>query len=162
MLPNLEPQLQGISYLARFQPTIYWSLDHHNHKTMATCLTISTFRFDWRLIFLNLKADESHKNIIGPDEREKIWIPNLIFENSLEDVQILNDPFSSLIVYDTGNFTNHLNNDLQENKQYVGSENGITYSRVYKMRLFCFFEQHNYPFDSQKCLIKVNKCRHLY
>jgi hypothetical protein len=112
-------------------------------------------RFDWRLTFVNLKKDEKHKNIIGTEEREKLWIPNLIFDNSVEDVQISNDPFSSLIVNSTGNFTIILNENLQEDEQYDGSDNGIVYSREYKMELLCEFEQHTYPFDTQTCHIKV-------
>jgi len=48
-----------------------------------------------------------------------------------------------------------LNEKLQEDEQYDGADNGIIYSRVYKMKLLCKFEQHNYPFDSQTCFIKV-------
>jgi hypothetical protein len=117
------------------------------------------FRFDWRLTFVNLKADERHTNIIGTDEREKLWIPNLIFDNSVEDVQISNDPFSSLIVSNIGNSTITLNENFQENNEYDGFNNGITYSRVYKMQLLCIFEQHKYPFDSQTCFIKVNQIK---
>ncbi len=113
-------------------------------------------RFDWRLIFHNLKKDEKHKNIIGTDEREILWIPNLVFDNSVEDVQISNDPFSSLIVNNTGSSTVVLSNNLKEDEQYDGSDNGVIYSREYKMKLLCTFEQHHYPFDSQMCFIKVN------
>jgi hypothetical protein len=109
------------------------------------------------LIFLNLKKDEKHKNIIGTEEREIIWIPNLVFDNSVEDVQISNDPFSSLIVNNTGSSTVVLSNNLQEDKQYDGFNNGITYSRIYKMKFLCIFIQHKYPFDSQTCSIKVTK-----
>jgi hypothetical protein len=126
---------------------------NHLHKVITI---LFFFRFDWRLIFVNLKKDERRKNIIGPEEQEKIWVPNLVFDNSVEDVQISNDPFSSLIVNDTGNSTITFNGNLQEDKQYDGSDNGITYSRVYKMKLLCIFEQHKYPFDSQTCFIKVN------
>jgi hypothetical protein len=118
------------------------------------------FRFDWRLIFVNLKKDERHTNIIGTEEREIIWIPNLIFDNSVEDVQISNDPFSSLVVNNSGSSTIILNDNLQEDEQYHGFDNGITYTRVYKMKLLCIFEQHKYPFDSQSCFVKVEytKC----
>ena len=114
------------------------------------------FRFDWRLTFVNLKKNNLQKNIIGREEREEIWIPNLVFDNSVDDVQISNDPFSSLIVNATGNSTFTSNNKLQEDEQYDGAGIGIIYSREYKMTLFCDYEQQNYPFDSQTCFIKVN------
>jgi hypothetical protein len=113
------------------------------------------FRFDWRLTFVNLQKVENHKNIIGADEQGKIWIPNLIFDNSVEDIEVSNDPFSSLIVNYTGISKPILNNNLHEDKLYDGADNCIIYSREYKMKLLCEFEQQNFPFDSQTCNIKV-------
>ena len=46
------------------------------------------FRFDWRLKFVNLRNDEKRKNTVGEKEREKLWIPNLIFENSVRDYHV--------------------------------------------------------------------------
>ena len=113
------------------------------------------FRFDWRLFFVNLKNDERHKNINGREEREKIWIPNLVFDNSVEDFQISNDAFSALMINQTGNATASLNSQLQEDEKYQGIDNNLIYSRCFKMKLLCNFEQHFYPFDSQTCSIKV-------
>jgi hypothetical protein len=113
-------------------------------------------RYDWRLFFVNLKTDERHKNIIGSEERDKIWIPNLVFDNSIEDFQIMNDAFSSLMINQTGNSTTSLNSQLQEDERYDGTDNNLVYFRSYKMKLLCNFEQHFYPFDTQTCYIKVN------
>jgi hypothetical protein len=113
------------------------------------------FRFDWRLTFVNLQKVETHKNIIGTEEQQKIWIPNLIFDNSVEDIEVSNDPFSSLIVNYTGTSKAILNNNLHEDKLYDGADSSIIYSREYKMKLLCEFEQQSYPFDSQFCNIKV-------
>jgi len=112
-------------------------------------------RNDWRLQFVNLKNETGRKNIIGKRERDKIWIPHLVFDNSVKDFQIKNDDFSSLMVDQNKNATKELNIYLQEDERYNGSENNLIYSRTYQIKLMCEFEQHNYPFDHQICKIKV-------
>jgi hypothetical protein len=112
-------------------------------------------RVDWRLFFVNLKNETKRKNIIGVEERNKIWIPNLVFDNSIKDFQIKNDGFSTLTINQTGNATTVLNLDLQEDQKYNGTDNNLIYSRCYKMNLLCDFELRFYPFDAQKCTIQV-------
>ncbi len=40
--------------------------------------------------------NSSHGNTIGDDEKKKIWIPNLVFDNSIKDDFIKNDQLSFL------------------------------------------------------------------
>ena len=49
---------------------------------------MSTHRYDWRLAFVNLKTDGARKNIIKEEERNKIWIPQLVFDNALKEIQV--------------------------------------------------------------------------
>ena len=63
-------------------------------------------RFDWRLKFVNLKKDAKKANIIEQDERKEIWIPNLVFHNSIKDSQVANDEFSTLMINQV-NVTKH-------------------------------------------------------
>jgi hypothetical protein len=114
-------------------------------------------RTDWRLTFYNLRGTGDLQNNVGAEEKDQIWIPGLIFDNSVEENRIENDHFSSLIVQQSGPGIHKLNQVLQENMDFVGSENFLIYSRTYKMDLVCEFEQHNYPFDIQTCSIKVRK-----
>jgi hypothetical protein len=109
------------------------------------------------LAFFNLRSTGNLQNNIGVKERDEIWIPNLIFDNSVEENLIENDQFSSLSIQKNNLGIQTLNEFLQENIQYKGSENFLIYSRIYKMDLVCEFEQHNYPFDVQTCSIKVSK-----
>ena len=47
-----------------------------------------TDRYDWRLDFYNLRTDRARRNIIGEDEVDKIWIPELIFDNAKADSKV--------------------------------------------------------------------------
>ena len=49
-----------------------------------------------RLSYLNLKNHSTRGNIIGQKERDEIWIPNLVFTNSIDDSFVTNDEMSSL------------------------------------------------------------------
>jgi hypothetical protein len=115
-------------------------------------------RNDWRLQFVNLKNDTSRKNIIGKQERDKIWIPNLVFDNSVKDIQIENDAFSTLVINQNGNATRDMNAYFQDDEKYNGTENSLVYLRNYKIKLLCDFDQHYFPFDCQTCTIKVIIC----
>jgi hypothetical protein len=113
------------------------------------------FRTDWRLTFYNLRKTGQFQSNVGEEERNKIWIPNLIFDNSVKEKLIEIDKFSVLTVLQNGTGVQITNEYLQDNIQYKGSENFLIYSRTYLLDLGCEFEQHNYPFDSQTCSIKV-------
>ena len=114
------------------------------------------FRYDWRLIFVNLKNSTKRVNAVGPDERNNIWIPHLVFDNSPNDDYIKNDALSSLIVKKEGPTTLKLNLNFQENEESSGDSNPLEYARNYEIELGCNFLLHNYPFDSQMCSIEVS------
>lgn len=59
-----------------------------NNAMMAPNGTFMAFRFDWRLSFVNLKTDGARKNIIKEEERDKIWIPQLVFDNAVKEIQV--------------------------------------------------------------------------
>jgi hypothetical protein len=108
------------------------------------------------LTFYNLRKSGKLQNNVGDEERKEIWIPNLIFDNSVGEMLIENDKFSVLTVLQNGTGLQKTNEYLQENIVYKGSENYLVYSRTYKMDLGCEFEQQSYPFDSQTCSIEVS------
>jgi hypothetical protein len=118
-------------------------------------MPVGLFRYDWRITFVNLKNSTKRVNAVGPDERNKIWIPNLVFDNSPNDGYIKNDALSSLIVKKEGQTTLKLNQNLQENEESSGDSNPLEYARNYELELGCDFQLHNYPFDSQMCSIMV-------
>ena len=116
---------------------------------------LNLLRHDWRLTFVNLKND-SNKNKLDPEDRENIWIPNLVFENNANDAYIKNDALSSINVKMEGDPELKQTLDLLENEEFNGMFNPFVFSRIYEMKLGCDFELHYYPFDTQKCFIVVS------
>ena len=55
-----------------------------------------------------------------------------------------------------GNSSTEINEYLQENEVFDGSSNAMLFSRTYKMALHCNFQHQKYPFDTQRCSIKVS------
>jgi hypothetical protein len=109
------------------------------------------------LTFYNLRSTGDLQNTVGVEKKDQIWIPGLVFDNSVEEKRVEKDHFSTLTVQQSGPGNHRLNEFLQENMEFKGSENFLIFSRTYKMDLVCEFEQHNYPFDIQTCSIKVRK-----
>jgi len=91
------------------------------------------------------------------DQRNEIWIPNLVFENSQGDSYIAIDALSSLRIQRLENPEVSTDENLQENELYDGTLNNLIFSRYYKMSFQCDFELHNYPFDFQTCFVTVSK-----
>ena len=107
------------------------------------------------MIFYNLRSTGNLQNNVGVEEKDQIWIPKLIFDNSAEENLVEIDHFSSLTVQQSSIGIRLLNEVLQENIKFKGSENYLIYSRTYKMDMVCEFEQQKFPFDTQICSIKV-------
>ncbi len=114
-----------------------------------------SFRYDWRLSYANLKNNSKLDNTIGQKERNKIWIPSLVFDNSQKDSYIKNDALSTLSVKLVGLSELKINSDLQEYEGFSGSSNPLVYARNFELILDCEFELHYYPFDTQQCYIVV-------
>ena len=77
-------------------------------------------RFDQRLTFVNLKNDSVRGNTVGQDEGKQIWIPNLVFGNSVGDTYIQVDSLSSIFVLKEGSGVRKLSKNLEENEEYSG------------------------------------------
>jgi hypothetical protein len=108
------------------------------------------------LTFLNLKSD-SIENKVGPQEKEKIWIPNLVFDNNPDEAYIENDALSSINVIMEGNPELNYNSELTIDEEFAGMFNPLIFSRSYEMKFGCDFVLHFYPFDTQHCFINVSK-----
>ena len=116
---------------------------------------LKPYRIDWRLTFYNLRKNGTLQNNVGTKEKDEIWIPNLLFANSIKERLVENDKFSILAIEQNGTGVQETDKYLQENMLYKGSENAVIYSRTYTMDLGCEFEQHSFPFDTQTCSIEV-------
>lgn len=113
-----------------------------------------SFRTDWRLSFLNLKTD-SMSNLLNDDEKQIIWIPNIIFYNNPETNYVKIDPLTTLYIQKEGQPENGFNFTLNEYQQFKGSENGLVYENMYELKFHCELELHFYPFDTQHCFLNV-------
>lgn len=105
---------------------------------------------DSRLTFQNLKED-SFLNTLNSMDKTKIWIPEVLFFNTEEKEESINDEKSYITVARLGDFQESSYELLQNTHIYQGSENVLKISRVYTVKFLCEFDMNIYPFDSQQC-----------
>ena len=126
-------------------------------NTFSVKIHIRLKWYDSRLTFYNLRGEMKRGNVVGSVERDDIWIPRLVFANSLPEFHIENDHNSIVMVQKEGAPIVHENTDLQENEYYSGSNNPFVYERYIDLDLRCNYEFSKYPFDQQSCSLQVPK-----
>ncbi len=109
---------------------------------------------DKRLTFNNLKK-EINLNTLIPVYRDSIWIPEIVFYNTQDKVESLNDEKAFATIERVGDFEQSPRRQLQSSYIFKGSENPITISRVYDSEFLCKFDMATYPFDTQVCSIII-------
>ena len=110
---------------------------------------------DRRLTYYNLK-EQKEANIVSMKDREKMWIPPLLFNNTNQNIKVQNDENTNMVVDRMGKHTYAPIEELNENYVYSGAENKIIFGRLYVIKQGCHFKLENYPFDTQVCLIEVS------
>ena len=108
--------------------------------------------YDKRLIFNNL-SNITAKNSLSKKEREELWVPKVVFENTKEKIQTVMDDITTTNVK-SFNITSFLIADktvYEAVKQYSGQENLVIMSKFYNIRFHCEFQMQWYPFDLQVC-----------
>ena len=131
----------------------YWYLGNISYGNFLLN-TYFIYRFDARLTFANLK---NHGNNIEKNEEDIIWIPQLIFDNTVLDIYIDNDALSSVEILKNGPPTRNPQHELLENYLYSGDTSPLIYSRDYDLKFTCEFELQYFPFDHQNCYIMVSQ-----
>ena len=87
--------------------------------------------FDARLKFYNLK-DNAKMNTLLYEEKQKLWVPRIIFQNTEAQLTTRNDEKSRMKVLKQQNGTFNVDGLLSEDIDiYEGRENPIIMSRVY-------------------------------
>ena len=135
---------------------------HYIDKVEETALTFSVKIhillkwYDNRLTFYNLRGEMKRGNAVGLTEQTDLWIPQLVFTNSLPEIHINNDLYSFLMVKKEGLPMDEENHDLQDNEHYRGAENPFIYESFLDLNLRCNFKFTTYPFDQQTCSILVS------
>ena len=114
-------------------------------------LNLSINWFDRRLTWMNL-GENSGLNILQEDEISMIWIPDLVFTNTADDLKTVADNNSMILVEKLGDSTVE-RSDLEETAYHKGSESPLIFSRNYNQEFTCNFKLHKYPFDVQRCHI---------
>ena len=107
---------------------------------------------DARVLFYNLKTEEA-SNSLSLVEQLSLWTPTIVFWNTKQQLKSVNDADSFASVARLGNGTiidRTVNEDIEV---FSGTENKITFSRVYSMKFYCEYQMAWYPFDIQTCLI---------
>ena len=86
----------------------------------------------------------------------QVWIPQLVFTNSVEDKQIENDDFAYLMVK---RMKPAMVKDIEivnEDEYFTGCSNPLVLTRLYDLELQCQFQLLYYPFDYQHCYVNVS------
>jgi len=111
---------------------------------------------DPRLSYKNVK-EVSTKNVISDVQRGQIWVPEMVFSNTEEDLNtILDDKAIINIIRNKENLFKISKKDDIENYQiFSGDENTLSLSRVYNVKFICIYGVMFYPFDSQVCYADI-------
>ena len=108
---------------------------------------------DPRLKFLNLK-DNSFLNTLGQDEKNKIWVPEIVFYNTEKKDESLNDMKSYIVIQREGDNEQTEMTSIHNGNIFNGEENSIVKKRVYDIKFLCNFNMEYYPFDIQTCYMQ--------
>ena len=104
--------------------------------------------------FLNLR-DETKRNLLSNSEKHSVWVPSIVFYNTLHEEESELDSGSNLFVRKVGGFVYADAIITDETKIFKGSENNFIYERSYMKTFICEFDMEKYPFDTQRCAIDI-------
>ena len=111
--------------------------------------------YDARLMYYNLKNDTG-LNTLSPEEKQQLWIPVLVFDNTENKLSTVVDEDSTITISKQGSYTLSTMEDVENRQFFKGDENSITLSRFYNIRFLCNYEMQWYPFDVQHCTLKLS------
>ncbi len=110
--------------------------------------------FDERLTMFNLK-DSNNLNTLTLEERRKIWIPQVVFFNTVDKLESENDNKAFVVIRREGSFVRSDKSIIENAYIYQGKENPLIISRSYTSEFLCDFNMAVYPFDTQICSVIV-------
>ena len=91
--------------------------------------------YDNRLTYFDLK-DDIGLNTLSPEEKQKIWIPELIFDNTEFKLSTSLDADTVITISKQGQYTLSTMESPTKRKYFEGSKNPITLSRFYNTRFY--------------------------
>ncbi|XP_023325055.1 uncharacterized protein LOC111698837 [Eurytemora carolleeae] len=110
--------------------------------------------YDGRLTFFDLRNDSGLNNL-SPLEKNLLWIPELVFDNTENKAKTLIDDEATITIEKQGDFYLSGLEEYTNREYYRGSENKITLSRFYNTRFLCQYNLQWYPFDIQNCQLRL-------
>ena len=138
-----------------------YSIEEINELEMKISIKVR-FTMKWldsRLTFRNLKYTDFY-NQLNIEEIKKIWTPSLLFLSS-KGTYIKAEDGTVLVKKNGSKQLNELS-ELDEDYLYSGNENPISMVTYTHVKLDCTFDLTMYPFDSQRCPIKLAIPHHFY
>ena len=110
---------------------------------------------DTRLTFKNLQMIEQ-KNSLSPEELLQIWIPDLVFKNTLNLVHSnsLSNTWNDNLIM----FLSESNHSKCGELDFCYDGSKVTFKRSFEFTLefLCKFDWKFYPFDSQSCPLYIH------
>ena len=106
--------------------------------------------FDDRLTYANLKKN-SNLNTLTEKEKVDIWTPKIVFSNTKSQDSVIKD---ANVIARLSRFGSARAGGMDEAIQtfyFSGTDNPITFSRIYDIRFICSYNMAWYPFDLQRC-----------
>ena len=137
-------------------------MDEVQHYITFQFRIVLTWR-DQRVVFHNLKQDIS-LNPLSTNSTNQLWLPLLIYRNTDdEDTTRLGLPWeewtTKIQVHRKGTAYQSSLEDVDEADIFVGSENSLTMTQVYKRKFQCLYVLDRYPFDTQVRSTSLSKSR---
>ena len=124
------------------------------HSFEAKLTVIMSWK-DNRLRFINLR-NMSEENTLSSKEKDYIWLPRFVFENTKDKSTSVVDDKSVILVEKYGRAEKADLTSVWNKLLYKGSENPLIYKRFYNIVFECEYLLQWYPFDYQVCLIKIS------
>lgn len=94
-------------------------------------------------------------NNVPSEEKEILWLPNIIFKNTENLDELINDAKAFIAIMKLGTYVAEDDEVLENRLLYKGSENPIRHSRPYAVDLTCIYNMGWYPFDVQNCTVEI-------
>ena len=105
----------------------------HEFLTIQVQFYLHFSWLDSRLTFFDLR-DNPALNSLSPQEKELLWVPVLVFDNTENKVTTLVDDKATITIRKEGKYYLSGLDEHNNHKKYQGAENLINLSRFYNIR----------------------------
>lgn len=113
--------------------------------------------FNTQLTYQNLKRNAS-KNTMSIEDIGRMWKPWSVLDNieHAHELRVTDKAdIMTVIPHPEYRFERADRTSLQNTRLFAGSENAISYQRQITVNYMCVYNMRWYPFDTQRCSIKM-------